>query len=113
MRELEKKFGKPHAELEGFCEPPRGAQWLVSAFFRLHKRRQTGEAGFQPLMVRDLTEFADSVLRLNHRLKPLFFRAMEETDNVVLYDHYVKASAAAEEARKEAAPKRPKRAKRR
>jgi hypothetical protein len=98
MKELETKFKKKHPGLEGFKEPHRMFSWLPNAFFRLHRRRQHAENGFQPLSLEEISHFADSVLRLDAALKPLFFRAMEEADNAVLYDHYTRAKESSEAA---------------
>lgn len=98
MQALEKKFGKKHPKLEDFKEPLPAFRWLPDAFFRLHRRRQFHDNGYQPLTYQEMADFADHVLALRAPLRPLFFLAMEETDNGVLYDHYQKASAAAKEA---------------
>lgn len=60
-----------------------------------------GESGFQPIALREITAFSDDVLRLQEGLRSLFFRAMEETDNAVLYDHYSKVSEDQEKAKAE------------
>ncbi|CAD5377362.1 hypothetical protein OF001_U20289 [Pseudomonas sp. OF001] len=98
MKTLEQKFGKPHPELEGFKEPLPQFSWLPESFFRLHRRRQHHESGFQPFPLREIADFGRHVLRLDNSLQPLFFRCMEETDNAVLYDHYTKAKEASEAA---------------
>jgi hypothetical protein len=103
FKELEERFGKKHPALESFKEPAPAFSWLPNAFFRLHRRRQHGESGFQPLPIVEITQFADLVLGLEGSLRTLFVRCMEETDNAVLYDHYTKsqerAAAAALEAK--------------
>jgi hypothetical protein len=98
MRELEGKFGKPHPALEGFKEPPPQFSWLVDSFFRLHRRRQLYEGGYQPIKFGDMADFAKLILRLPQDLLPLFYRAIEEADNAVLYDHYTKSREEAEKA---------------
>ena len=98
MKTLEQKFGKPHPELEGFKEPLPQFSWLPESFFRLHRRRQHHETGFQPLPLQEIADFGRYILRLDHALQPLFVRCMEETDNAVLYDHYTKAKEASEAA---------------
>lgn len=98
MKDLEAKFGKKHPGLEGFQEPHKLFMWLPNAFFRLHRRRQHAENGFQPLSISEITQFAQGVLRLDEGLFPLFFRSMEEADNAVLYDHYTRSAAASEAA---------------
>lgn len=67
-----------------------------------------GEAGYQPIPIHEMTTFSDGVLRLQDGLRRLFFRVIEETDNVVLYDHYSKVKEANEEALAEASKKQPK-----
>lgn len=99
MQELEARFGTPHPELEGFKKPNSSFHWLVDGFFRLHKRRQLGEVGIQPLGLNDITEFGDKVIRVREDLRALFIRTMEETDNAVLYDSYDRASKKMEELR--------------
>jgi uncharacterized protein YecE (DUF72 family) len=94
MRTLEEKFGKPHPALEGFKEPPRSLMWLAQAYFRLHRRRQLADSGYQPLPYQEMAQFARHVLHLDTELEPLYFRAMEEADNAVLYDHYSSQKAA-------------------
>lgn len=98
MKALEEKFGRKHPALEDFVDPPPGVMWLVDAFFRLHRRRQHAEHGYQPLQYQEMAQFADHVLNLEQDLRPLFFRTMEETDNGVLYDHYAKAKERTPEA---------------
>lgn len=90
MRVLEEKFGSPHPALEGFKEPRPEFSWLVDAFFRLHRRRQHHQNGFQPLSYQELADFAAQVLKLPPSFHRLFFLTMEETDNAVLFDHYTK-----------------------
>ena len=101
------KFGKKHPALESFKEPLPAFGWLTEAFFRLHRRRQHTENGFQPLTSLEITHFAGKVLRLNNDLKPLFFRCMEETDNAVLYDHYTKSKEDAEKRAEESKKPKP------
>ncbi|WP_443699590.1 hypothetical protein [Pseudomonas sp.] len=80
-------------------------QWLVSAFFRLHRRRQFGQNGYQPLSYQEMADFADRVLRLGDEEREWFFVAMEETDNAVLYDRHMKDKAVAEKMEAERATK--------
>ncbi|QYW06474.1 hypothetical protein uan_062 [Pseudomonas phage UAntarctica] len=106
---MEKKFGKPHPKLESYKEPLPMHQWLPDAFFALHRRRQMGENGYQPLTYQEMAVYAERVLRLHPGSSRLFYKTMEETDNAVLYDHYVSSNAkrqAAEEAAKKTKPKR-------
>jgi len=107
MKALEEKFGRKHPALEGFVEPPPGMRWLVDAFFRLHRRRQHAEHGYQPLQYQEMSQFADHVLNLEQDLRPLFFRTMEETDNGVLYDHYAKAKGSVDQPPGQKKPRRP------
>lgn len=100
MKELEEKFGTPHPALEGFKEPPPQFAWLADAFFRLHRRRQHYESGFQPIPFSDMAEFARDILRLPSDLYRLFFTTIEAADNAVLYDHYTQSRKAAEQASK-------------
>lgn len=109
MKDLEEKFGRKHPALEDFVEPPRAMMWLVDAFFRLHRRRQHAENGFQPLQYQEMAQFEKAVLRLDPDLRRLYFKTMEETDNGVLYDHYTKAKEKAEEVRRTPAKPRPRR----
>jgi hypothetical protein len=105
---LEKKFNKKHPKLENFKEPLPMHQWLTDAFFRLHRRRQLGEHGYQPLSYQEMADFAERIIKVHPSQMDLFYRTMEATDNAVLYDHYETSKAkmdAAEEERK----KRPKR----
>lgn len=88
---MEEKFGTPHPELEGFSEPASGTQWLVDGFFRLHRRRQVGESGYQAISYQEIVSFSRDVLALPRDLHKLFVRVIEETDNVILYDYHAKA----------------------
>lgn len=88
MRDLEERFGRKHPALEDFKEPLPQFNWLAEAFFRLHRRRQHAENGFQPIPLQEIAFFGKSILHLTPDLQPLFLRCMEETDNAVLYDHY-------------------------
>lgn len=109
MKDLEEKFGRKHPALEDFKEPQGALMWLVDAFFRLHRRRQHAENGFQPLQYQEMAQFERHVLRLDQDLRSLYFRAMEETDNAVLYDHYSKCrerSESAAETKKKPRPRR-------
>lgn len=85
--------------------------WLPDAFFRLHRRRELHQNGFQPISFQEMAQFCDNVLRLTGDLRSLFFRVMEETDNGVLYDSYLKTKADLEEAKKEP-PKKPRKPRR-
>lgn len=102
MKDLEEKFGKPHPALEGFKDPPAEFDWLSQAYFRLHRRRQHAEFGFQPLTVHEMTHFAESVLRLSQPLRPLFYRCIEAVDNAVVFDQYQRAQSKAETTNKSA-----------
>lgn len=44
----------------------------------------------QPLSMSDITAYASSVLCIDGKMSKLFFRYMEEVDNVVLSDYYSK-----------------------
>ncbi|MCY1365137.1 hypothetical protein D9M69_519710 [compost metagenome] len=107
MKTLEEKFGQKHPALEEFREPPPAFRWLPDAFFRLHRRRQLTESGYQPLPSREIADFGRRILRLDNTLFPLFVRCMEEADNAVLYDHYAKSKEDAE--RRAAEAKKPRR----
>lgn len=76
--------------MEEFVEPDPVYQWLVPAFFRLHRRRQLGPHGHQPLSYQEVAVFAKDVIDVHPSQRELFFLAMEEADNGVLYDHYQK-----------------------
>lgn len=97
MQELEARFGKPHPELEGFKAPSRTFSWLVDAFFRLHKRRQLGESGIQPLSFTEIATYGEKVIRVSPDLVSLYVQTMEETDNAVLFDSYDRTSKKIEE----------------
>lgn len=90
---MEKKFGKKHPKLVDFVEPLPIHRWLPNAFFRLHRRRQFGNTGYQPLSYQEMADFAERVLRLHPEQMSLFYLTMEETDNAILYDQYTKAEA--------------------
>lgn len=78
--------------------------WLPQAFFRLHRRRQFGQHGYQPLGYQEMADFARHVLRLEHPDQfDLYYLTMEETDNAVLYDQAMKSQARAEAVAEEAA----------
>lgn len=101
---LEKKFGKPHPKLAEFKEPFKAHLWLPQAFFRLHRRRQFGQHGYQPLGYQEMADFARHVLRLEHPDQlDLYYLTIEETDNAVLYDQAMKSQAKYDEAQAEAA----------
>lgn len=68
-------------------------RWLPSAFFRLHRRRQFGQNGYQPLSYQEMADFAERVLRLHPDQMDLFYLTMEETDNAILYDQFTKSEA--------------------
>jgi len=96
--------------MEGFKKPSSPFMWMVDAFFRLHRRRQFYESGYQPMPYQEISAFADLVLKVPSSLRTLFFRVIEETDNGVLYDSYVKAKQAHEEAAaKQPKPRKPRR----
>lgn len=76
--------------MEGFVEPHPVYRWLVPAFFRLHRRRQLGPNGYQPLSYQEVATFAKDVIKVAPSQMELFFAVMEEADNGVLYDHYQK-----------------------
>lgn len=105
---MEKKFGRKHPKLESFKEPLPPYRFLADAFFRLHRRRQLTESGYQPLPFNEMADFCERVLRLPKDLHSLYYLAIEETDNGVLYDHYQKSKAALDAASKERETKRTK-----
>jgi len=107
MKDLEEKFGRKHPALEDFKEPPPAMRWLVDSFFRLHRRRQHTENGFQPLQYQEMAHFADHVLQVDQDLRSLYFKTMEETDNGVLFDHYSKSRERAEAANASRPRKKP------
>jgi hypothetical protein len=92
--------------MEKFVEPLPPYRFLVDAFFRLHRRRQIGQHGIQPIPYGDMADYAERVLRLPDSLRAMYFAAMEATDNGVLYDHYEKQKADTEAMKQEAAQKR-------
>jgi hypothetical protein len=103
---MEEKFGKKHPAMEGYREPAEPYMWLVDSFFRLHRRRQLGQSGYQPLAYQELADFAERVLKLGPLSESLYYRAMEETDNGVLYDHYAKQKSDLDEAKAKSKTKR-------
>ena len=64
-----------------------------------------GENGYQPFTYQEMAVYAQRVLRLRPGMESLYFKAMEETDNAVLYDHYVSTNAKREAAMEEAKSK--------
>lgn len=109
MKDLELKFGKKHPALEDFKDPPPQFEWLPQAYFRLHRRRQHAEFGFQPLTFQDMTHFAKYVLNLGTALQPLFYRCMEAVDNAVVFDQYQRAKGQAEASQAQQQSPRPRR----
>lgn len=92
--------------MEKFVEPLPPYRFLVDSFFRLHRRRQIGQHGIQPIPYGDMADYAERVLRLPESLRNLYFAAMEATDNGVLYDHYEKQKADTEAMKQEVAERR-------
>lgn len=92
--------------METFREPLKPYRFLVDAFFRLHRRRQFGEHGYQPIPYQELADFGERVLKLPPDLLSLYYGVMEATDNAVLYDHFKKQRAQTDEARAEMEAKR-------
>ncbi len=92
--------------MEKFIEPLPPYRFLIDAFFRLHRRRQIGQHGIQPIPYGDMADYAERVLRLPESMRGLYFAAMEATDNGVLYDHYEKQKADTEAMKQEAAKPR-------
>lgn len=84
LRTLEKKFGKPHPELEGVPEIPSNLRWVQHEFFRLHRRRRFSEGGVEPLSLFEITHYAQHVLELSGNGLRFFLRAIEATDDEVL-----------------------------
>jgi hypothetical protein len=95
---LEKRFGKKHPKLESFAEPLPPYRWLATAFFRLHRRRQFGQHGYQPLSYQEMADYGERVLKLVPSQFSLYYLTMEETDNAILYDHFKKTEPPAEDA---------------
>ncbi len=93
--------------MEKYREPYPWHRWLSDSYFRLHRRRQIGQHGYQPISYQEMADFANHVLDLKPSLKTLFFRAIEETDNAVLYDRWLKDSAELEKLKAENATKKP------
>ena len=69
--------------MDGYCEPHPTMNWLVQAFFRLHRRRKHTEYGPDPIEFTDMVVFAKDVLELPKPLHQLFYRTIEETDEEV------------------------------
>lgn len=90
MRRLEKVFGKPHPELEGFKPLHPQLEWIQTAYLRLHRRRKFYETGIQPLSFEEITHFADRVLELPRDLVSVFVQIIEVTDQAVLEDYFQK-----------------------
>lgn len=99
---MEERFGKKHPKLEKFKEPLPPFRWLAEAFFRLHRRRQFNESGMLPLTFQELATYADRIAPMHPSMRNLFFRTMEETDNGVMYDAYMKRTEATEQAKRDA-----------
>lgn len=70
-------------------------RWLSDSFFRLHRRRQFGQHGYQPLSYQEMADFAERILKLHPDQSDLFYLTMEETDNAILYDQHMKTKAEA------------------
>lgn len=87
--------------MEKYREPLPPYRFLVDAFFRLHRRRQFSEHGYQPFPYQELADFGERVLKLPKPLLGMYYAAMEATDNGVLYDHFQKQKADTEKARAE------------
>lgn len=71
-------------------EPLPPYRWLANAFFRLHRRRQFGQHGYQPLSYQEMADYGERVLKLHPSQLSLYYLTMEETDNAILYDHFKK-----------------------
>lgn len=71
-------------------EPLPPYRWLANAFFRLHRRRQFGQHGYQPLPYQEMADYGERVLKLHPSQLSLYYLTMEETDNAILYDHFKK-----------------------
>lgn len=68
----------------------------------MHRRRQLTDNGFQPLTFGEITTFSREVLDLPQRLHRFFVRVMEEADNAVLHDHYLRVEKDIQKAKAEA-----------
>lgn len=79
-------------------EPLPPYRWLANAFFRLHRRRQFGQHGYQPLSYQEMADYGERVLKLHPSQLSLYYLTMEETDNAILYDHFNKTKADAADA---------------
>lgn len=90
MRRLEKAFGKPHPELEGYKPLHPDLVWLETSYLRLHRRRRMTEVGLDPLAFAEITHFADRVLELPRDLVSVFVQIIEATDQAVLEDYFKK-----------------------
>lgn len=64
-----------------------------------------GENGYQPFTYQEMAVYAEKVLKLRPAMTSLYYKVMEETDNAVLYDHYVSSNAKREAAMEEAKTK--------
>lgn len=67
-----------------------------------------GENGYQPFTYQEMAVYAEKVLKLRPAMASLYYKTMEETDNGVLYDHFVSSNAKREAAMEEAKKNRPK-----
>lgn len=89
--------------MENFRQPLAPYMFLVRSFFSLHRRRQIGQHGIQPIPYGDMADYADRVLRLPDCMRSMYFAAVEAADNGVLYDYYAKQTAETEALKQEAA----------
>ena len=69
---------------------------MVGGFFRLHRRRQLSDNGFQPLSYGEICDYCDKVKQVHPSLRDWLIRTLEEIDNGVLYDYYQKQTSARE-----------------
>lgn len=83
-----------------YVEPLPIHNWLAESFFRLHRRRQIGQHGYQPLPYQEMADFAERILKLHPEQADLFYLTMEETDNAILYDQHMQTKAEADAAEK-------------
>lgn len=105
---MEERFGRKHPAMENFREPLPPYRFLVDAFFRLHRRRQFSQHGYQPIAYQEMADFGERVLGLHPSMMKLYYAAMEAADNGVLYDHFQKSKADVDAAKAEAEKRKPK-----
>lgn len=55
-----------------------------------------GQNGYQPLSYQEMADYAERVIKVHPNQMDLFYLTIEETDNGVLYDQYMKNKSIAD-----------------